>query len=139
MTRLIISLTTIPPRFPYLLENLKCLLRQTALVESINLYIPRTYRRFTYSTKQIPSLPEGVALHIIDEDLGPATKILPACKQYKGQDVFILFGDDTRFTTGTGPNAFSMQPSSTLVTPSAKKVLLSIQPIPNRMNTGNQV
>jgi hypothetical protein len=96
MTRLVISLTTIPPRFPYLLENLKCLLEQTAAVESINLYIPRTYRRFTYSPEDIPTLPEGVVLHIIDEDLGPATKALPACKQYKGQDVLILFGDDDK-------------------------------------------
>jgi hypothetical protein len=96
MTRLVISLTTIPPRFPFLLENLECLLRQTAVAESINLYIPRTYRRFSYSTNDIPSLPDGVALHIIDEDLGPATKILPACKQYKDQDVFILFGDDDK-------------------------------------------
>jgi hypothetical protein len=96
MTRLVISLTTIPPRFPYLLENLECLLEQTAIVESINLYIPRTYRRFTYSPEDIPTLPEGVVLHMIDEDLGPATKVLPACKQYKGQDVLILFGDDDK-------------------------------------------
>ena len=96
MTRLVISLTTIPPRFPYLLENLECLLSQTAAVESINLYIPRTYRRFTYSPADIPTLPEGVVLHIVDEDLGPATKILPACKQYRGQDVMILFGDDDK-------------------------------------------
>ena len=96
MTRLILSITTIPPRFPYLLENLKCLLEQTAAVESINLYIPRTYRRFTYSPEDIPTLPEGVVLHMIDEDLGPATKVLPACKQYKDQDVFILFGDDDK-------------------------------------------
>ena len=96
MTRLVISLTTIPPRFPYLLENLKCLLEQTAIVESINLYIPRTYRRFTYSPEEIPTLPEGVVLNMIDEDLGPATKVLPACQQYKGEDVLILFGDDDK-------------------------------------------
>jgi hypothetical protein len=96
MSRLVISLTTIPPRFPYLLENLECLLDQTAAVESINLYIPRTYRRFTYSPADIPTLPEGVVLHIVDEDLGPATKVLPACKQFNGQDVHILFGDDDK-------------------------------------------
>jgi hypothetical protein len=93
---LVMSLTTIPPRFPYLIESLECLLNQTAPIESINLYIPRRYRRFTYSPNDIPALPNGVTLHIVDEDLGPATKVLPACKQYKGQDIMILFGDDDR-------------------------------------------
>ncbi|PTE14320.1 hypothetical protein [Pseudogemmobacter blasticus] len=96
MTRLILSLTTVPPRFAYVHENLAALKQQTARIEAINLYIPRRYRRFDYDPAQLPKLPEGVTLRLIDEDLGPATKVLPACRDYRGQDVRILFCDDDK-------------------------------------------
>lgn len=96
MTKLIISLTTIPPRFPFIHENLAALRAQTADVAAINLYIPRKYRRFDYNLADLPEMPDGVTLHLIDEDLGPATKVLPACRDYMGQDVQILFCDDDR-------------------------------------------
>lgn len=94
MSRLVISLTTIPPRFPVVHENLQSLLKQTADVAAIELYIPRKYRRFDYSEDQLPKLPDGVELRLVDEDFGPATKVLPACRAYAGQDVQILFCDD---------------------------------------------
>ena len=96
MTRLVISVTTIPPRFPYVGENLSSLLMQSAAVESINLYIPKSYRRFSYDHADLPKLPDGVNLRIIDGDLGPATKVLPAVREYRGQDVAILFCDDDK-------------------------------------------
>ena len=96
MTKLILSLTTVPPRFPYVHENLNTLKRQSAEIAEINLYVARTYRRFDYGSKDLPKLPEGVNLRLIDEDLGPATKVLPACREYRGQDVRILFCDDDK-------------------------------------------
>lgn len=96
MTRLILSVTTVPPRFPYIGENLKTLLDQSAEIEAINLYIPKSYRRFAYDPADLPKLPEGVNLRIIEQDLGPATKVLPAALEYRGQDVMILFCDDDK-------------------------------------------
>tara|TARA_R110002096_G_scaffold9867_9_gene38596 strand:- start:10026 stop:10853 length:828 start_codon:yes stop_codon:yes gene_type:complete len=96
MTQTILSLTTVPPRFPVVHENLRTLLKQNAKIDAINLYIPRKYRRFEYEAKDLPKLPKGISLRIIDEDLGPATKILPAVREYKGQDVVIIFCDDDK-------------------------------------------
>ncbi len=96
MTKLILSLTTIPPRFPYVGESLKGLLSQTAEIDSINLYIPKQYKRFSYDEFELPTLPEGVNLRIVPQDYGPATKVLPAVEEYKNQDVMILFCDDDK-------------------------------------------
>lgn len=96
MTQLILSLTAIPPRFEYLAETLNSLLEQTAEVASVNLYLPRRYRRFQWDPSQLPRVPEGVQIRLVDEDLGPATKALPAVSEYRGQDVSILFCDDDK-------------------------------------------
>jgi hypothetical protein len=96
MAKLVISLTTIPPRFAYVHECLQSLLVQVADVAAINLYIPQSYRRFGYAESDLPRLPKGANLRVVDEDLGPATKILPACREYQGQDVCILCCDDDK-------------------------------------------
>lgn len=96
MTKLILSLTTVPPRFPYVHENLSSLLEQSADIAEINLYVSRKYRRFDYDPADLPKVPKGVNLRIVEEDLGPATKVLPACREYYGQDAFILFCDDDK-------------------------------------------
>lgn len=94
MTGLVISLTTTPPRFPYIGKTLRDLLNQTAKVDEIRLNIPRRYRRFPYSEADLPKLPKGVRLCLVEEDFGPATKVLPAVADLAGQDVEILFCDD---------------------------------------------
>ncbi|MBL9050227.1 MAG: glycosyltransferase family 2 protein [Tabrizicola sp.] len=92
--RHIISLSTIPPRFAKIAPALKSLLAQTSRPEAIELYIPRTYRRFPQWGGALPEVPEGVRIVRVDEDLGPATKILPAALAYRGQDVELLYVDD---------------------------------------------
>ncbi len=96
MSKLVISLTAIPPRFPYLSQTLESLLDQTADVASVNLYLPRHYRRFDWDCSVLPAVPRGVEIRLVDEDLGPATKVLPAVREYQGQDVMILFCDDDK-------------------------------------------
>lgn len=96
MTKLVLSLTAIPPRFPYLSQTLQSLLDQKANVASVNLYLPRRYRRFEWDPSQLPAVPAGVKICLVDDDLGPATKVLPAVREYQGQDVAILFGDDDK-------------------------------------------
>ncbi len=93
---LIVSLSSIPPRFGLLGPTLDCLLRQEAKVDHIRLYIPHRYRRFPDWDGTLPEVPRGVEIVRCDEDLGPATKVLYAAREYRGQDVDILLCDDDR-------------------------------------------
>ncbi|MBO6897267.1 MAG: glycosyltransferase family 2 protein [Shimia sp.] len=106
MTRLILSLTTIPPRFSAVGDNLSHLLEQSAEIDAINLYVARKYKRFEYDLADLPKVPDGVNLRIVDNDLGPATKVLPAAKEYRGQDVHILFCDDDKLYDSTWAQRF---------------------------------
>ena len=93
---LIVSLSSIPPRFDKLGPTLDCLLNQTAQIDRIILYIPNHYRRFPDWDGVLPDVPEGVEIHRVDGDLGPATKVLYAAREFRGQDVDILLCDDDR-------------------------------------------
>lgn len=92
----IITLSTIPPRFGMIDQTLESLTQQTADIDRVILYIPRTYRRFPDYDGTLPHVPSGVEVVVVDEDLGPASKVLPAVQAYQGQDVNILFCDDDR-------------------------------------------
>ncbi len=92
----IITLSTIPPRFGMIGESLESLTQQSADIDRVILYIPRNYRRFPDYDGTLPDVPDGVEIVRIDDDLGPATKVLPAIREYQGQDVNILFCDDDR-------------------------------------------
>lgn len=95
MTRFVISLTSVPPRFQVLHECLESLISQTAPIAEIGLFIPSFYRRFG-KPLNLPVLPPEVTLRIFDDDLGPAMKVLPASKLYRGSDTKILFCDDDK-------------------------------------------
>jgi hypothetical protein len=95
--RHVISLSTIPPRFSQLGPALTSLVRQTSRPEAVELYIPRHYRRFPQWGGGLPDVPEGVTIVRVDEDLGPATKALPAARAWRGQDVVLLYCDDDTF------------------------------------------
>ncbi|MDF1854439.1 MAG: glycosyltransferase [Pseudooceanicola sp.] len=90
----VISLSTVPPRFDKIGPTLDCLLRQTAKPDKIIVYIPKSYPRFPDYDGSLPQVPEGVEVHVCERDFGPATKVLPAVQEFKGQDVDILFCDD---------------------------------------------
>ena len=94
--RTIISLTSIPPRFSYLSETLNSLVNQTANIEDIILYIPRKYKRFEYDLDDLPQVPSEIKICITEHDFGPATKILPAAREYAEKDVAIIFCDDDK-------------------------------------------
>ena len=94
--RTIISLTSIPPRFSYLSETLNSLVNQTADIEDIILYIPRKYKRFEYDLDDLPQVPSEIKICITEQDFGPATKILPAAREYAEKDVAIIFCDDDK-------------------------------------------
>ncbi len=94
MSRLIISLTTIPPRFDKIGKTLRDLVNQRVRADEIRLTLARTYRRFPGELPSLPEVPEGVQIHWSDIDYGPATKVLPTVLDTRGQDVDILFCDD---------------------------------------------
>jgi hypothetical protein len=92
----IVTLSSIPPRFDKLEPTLRCLLNQSAKIERIILYIPERYRRFGDWDGTLPQVPEGVEIRRVPEDIGPATKILYAAQEFRGQDVDLLLCDDDR-------------------------------------------
>ena len=93
---LIVCFTTIPSRFDLIGPTLDSLLRQSAKIDRIILYIPYQYRRFPEYDGRLPEVPEGVEIRRTDKDLGPATKILCAAKEFADVDCDILFCDDDR-------------------------------------------
>jgi len=95
--RHIISLSTIPPRFGQIGPVLASLLAQKVRAESIRLYVPRSYRRFPGYAGDLPPVPDGVTIVQVDDDLGPATKVLYAARDLRGQAVDILYCDDDHF------------------------------------------
>ncbi|TKZ20546.1 glycosyltransferase family 2 protein [Shimia litoralis] len=94
MSQCIVSLSSIPPRFDRIGPTLDSLLAQTVTPDRIILYIARTYRRFPEYDGQLPKVPDGVEIRVLDQDYGPATKVLPAAKEFAGTDTEIFFGDD---------------------------------------------
>ena len=92
----IVSLTSIPPRFAFLGQAVNSLLNQNVKIDAINLYLPRYYRRFPNHHFSLPEVPEGVSIITIDDDLGPASKILPAARQYRGSGARLIYCDDDR-------------------------------------------
>ncbi|MCV6584625.1 MAG: glycosyltransferase family 2 protein [Marinibacterium sp.] len=93
---LTVTLSTIPARFDKLGPTLNSLLEQTVKPDSIEVYIPHSYRRFPDYDGSLPDLPQGVDVVRADTDYGPATKVLPAARRYAGQDRNLLLVDDDR-------------------------------------------
>lgn len=93
---LIVCLSSIPSRFDKLVPTLECLLQQTAKIDRIILYIPESFRRFPDWDGTLPDVPEGVEIRRVPRDMGPATKILYAAKEFHGEEVDLLLCDDDR-------------------------------------------
>ena len=90
----IITLSSIPSRFHQIGPALESLLTQTVKPEKIILYINRHYSRYPDWDGTLPVVPDGVEIRMVDEDYGPATKLLPALKQFADSGYEILFLDD---------------------------------------------
>ena len=90
----VISLSSIPSRFSALERVLPALVAQDIGDVAIELYLPRRYRRFPDHDGTLPRVPPGVEIVRVDEDLGPATKILHAVERHRSADTPILYCDD---------------------------------------------
>lgn len=96
MTRIVVSLTAVPPRFPFLNDVLAGFLNQTVKPVEILLHIPDAYRRASFNPVVPPVVPEGITLNRVAQDFGPATKVLPTVQRYRNEDVLIFFCDDDK-------------------------------------------
>jgi hypothetical protein len=92
---LVISLTSIPPRFGQLPGVLTALLAQGA--DQVALVLPRRFARF--ETAALPALPEGATRVETEADLGPAGKLLASARAFPGADV-LACDDDWLYAPG---------------------------------------
>jgi hypothetical protein len=92
--RTILSFTTIPPRFKFLGRVLRQLEKQTVRPDRVELHLPRHYRRFAGEKPSLPPLPDWLDVFECENDLGPATKVLPAAQKWRGSDVRLHYFDD---------------------------------------------
>lgn len=133
--RHVISLSTIPPRFANIGPTLQGLLAQNSRPEAVELYIPKSYRRFPQWSGTLPSVPDGVTIVRTEEDLGPATKILPAARAYRGQNVELLYvDDDILFTKGWAQQSLSLRkahPRTAICSASSKITRFGVNWVPD--------
>ena len=74
------------------------------------MYIPRRYARFPEYEGSAPEIPEGVVLRRLEEDFGPATKLLGPLRDNPEPETQILFcDDDMRYEAGWAASLFTEQ------------------------------
>ena len=91
---IVVSLTTTPPRMAHLGQTLHSILTQSRAPDRIALYLPKRYRRPEFGSYELPAVPKGIEIRMCDFDFGPATKILPAVKEFAGTNAKIIYCDD---------------------------------------------
>lgn len=91
----LVTLTSIPPRFGLIGPTLEALVAQQG-IDGVELYLPQSYHRFPDWDGTLPVVPKGVTIRRAEMDYGPATKVLCAAKEYRGQNIRLLFCDDDR-------------------------------------------
>ncbi|MCB1417470.1 MAG: glycosyltransferase family 2 protein [Notoacmeibacter sp.] len=90
----IVSLTTIPSRHGAIEATLQSLRAQTVPPREIAIYVPKSYRRAEFRDAPMPRVPSWCRVVQVDEDLGPATKVLYAIGNAGALPV--LYCDDDR-------------------------------------------
>ncbi len=93
---IIVTLTTIPSRVKSLQPVIDNIIKQSLPPDRIELYIPKEYKKRSFSSIDPYDFPNGCDIIYCDEDYGPATKILPAIQKYKNQNVTLIYCDDDR-------------------------------------------
>lgn len=92
--RVVITLTTMPPRLPYLNETLLSLLDQHIQADAIYLNVPNRYLNYDKPI-DIPSALSHLPVIINRcEDYGPATKLIPTLELERDPNTIIIAVDD---------------------------------------------
>lgn len=95
---IIVSLTTIPPRFKNLYITINSILKQTIKPDKIIIHIPEIYNNFSYN--YLPKfLDDNIIINRKTKDYGPATKLLglynlELYNNMSDNDVIIVIDDD---------------------------------------------
>ena len=95
MSKPIISLTSIPPRFALLGPTLASLCAQSIAIDRIILWLPGQYDWRGFSRAPLPSVPAGVEIRDA-RDRGPATKLLSALTSAPSEDSLVIYCDDDK-------------------------------------------
>ena len=93
---IVLTLTSIPPRFANLPRKFKSLEKQTQRPDFVELNIPHNYRRFPGELPTLPSLPDWVSVKYCEVDYGPASKVLPTAERWRTKEADLLVCDDDR-------------------------------------------
>lgn len=93
---IVLTLTSIPPRFPNLPRKFKALEKQTQKPDFVELNIPKAYRRFPGELPVLPTLPDWVSVKFCEIDYGPASKVLPTVGRWRNKEADLLVCDDDR-------------------------------------------
>lgn len=94
--QIVVTLTSIPPRYANLPRKLASIGNQTVRPDRVELHVPKEYRRFPGARPALPSLPDWVEVVEDEVDYGPASKVLPAAARWKGTETDLLLCDDDR-------------------------------------------
>ena len=70
--------------------------QQTCPPDSVELFIPKEYGTRKFGAPDLKQIPRDFDILICDEDYGPATKVLPAAKKYRDEDITLIYCDDDR-------------------------------------------
>ena len=90
-----ISFTTIPSRINKIKKTVDSLLNQSLLPDKIYIWLPKKPLRDKTVIKEVPEFLNHDLIEVkFVEDLGSATKLLPALKEFKGQNCNIVTVDD---------------------------------------------
>ena len=93
---IVLTLTSIPPRFANLPRKFKSLEKQSQRPDFVELNIPQNYRRFPGELPTLPSLPDWVSVKFCEIDYGPASKVLPTVERWRNKEADFLICDDDR-------------------------------------------
>jgi hypothetical protein len=98
VSRVWVSLTTIPPRVEKCAATLESLADQTFADVQIIMNLPASYRRFPGATARAPrdwrAIP-NLVVHRPQRDFGPMTKLLGALEVARDDSIVIVCDDDT--------------------------------------------
>ena len=92
----VITMTTLPSRIRNIRTTIASLLDQSIAPEKIILNLPKYSRReqIGYAIPRYLKNHPSILVNEIEEDLGPATKLLPTLKLFEGSDTLIIVADD---------------------------------------------
>jgi hypothetical protein len=103
-TPIVISATTSPKRLKPCLENFSKMIQKGIVPSGVNieLNLPRLFGRTKEPyPENVISPSDRIKIFRIDDDEGPATKLLPTLDRYKDQDVLVItWDDDTTYERG---------------------------------------